>query len=148
MSSLNRRASPGPVLEASASIFFKELVGTRLGAWIAHGEGNFSFSNTHNNGQYQIPLRFSRSNYPANPNGSVENVAAVVSADGRHLAMMPHLERSILPWQWPYYPIHEEIVRNSSNHADNDHNDKNHTITPWMLAFVSARKWVEASSRR
>ena len=37
--------------------------------------------------------------YPYNPNGSPEGIAALCSPDGRHLAMMPHPERCFLKWQ-------------------------------------------------
>ena len=67
--------------------------------------------------------------YPANPNGSDYNVAGLCSADGRHLAMMPHLERAIFPWQMANYP------------ADHQADD----VTPWIEAFVNACKWCEAN---
>ena len=66
--------------------------------------------------------------YPANPNGSQYNVAGICSKDGRHLAIMPHPERAIFPWQCGFYPADRK--------ADE--------ITPWVEAFVNARKWVEA----
>ena len=55
------------------------------------------------------------------------NAAAICSNDGRHLAMMPHLERAIFPWQWAYYP--------EDRPAD--------AVSPWIEAFVNARKWIE-----
>ena len=72
--------------------------------------------------------KFDRSGYPANPNGSSYDVAAIASADGRHLAIMPHPERTIFPWQCGYYPT--DRVRTDD-------------VTPWIEAFVNARKWVE-----
>ena len=57
----------------------------------------------------------------------------LASADGRHLAIMPHLERSIFPWQNGYYP------------EDRNHNDE---VTPWIEAFVNARKWVEEKTNK
>jgi phosphoribosylformylglycinamidine synthase len=80
-----------------------------------------------NEDQYLIPMKYSFNNYPGNPNGSDYNTAAICSSDGRHLAMMPHLERAIYPWQWGFYP------------ADR----RNDQVTPWVEAFVNARKWVE-----
>ncbi len=108
------------------SVMLKSLSGTRLGAWIAHGEGKFSFP--YYSDKYQTPIVYGYDEYPGNPNGSDFNAAAICSNDGRHLAMMPHLERSFLPWQWPYYPAERT--------ADQ--------ITPWIEAFVNARKWIEA----
>ena len=106
------------------SIMFNTLSGMQLGAWVAHGEGKFSLPTDKG---YQVVSRYAHSTYPANPNGSDGNVAAICSEDGRHLAMMPHLERAFLPWQCGYYP--EER--------------KNDEVTPWVEAFVNARKWVE-----
>ena len=107
------------------SVMLKSLSGSRLGAWVAHGEGKFSFPYYHD--KYHIAMKYSYELYPGNPNGSDWNTAAIYSNDGRHLAMMPHLERAFLPWQWPYYP---------ENRKDDD-------VTPWIEAFVNARKWVE-----
>ncbi len=107
------------------SVMLKSLAGSRLGVWIAHGEGKFSFPYAEN--QYSIAGKYSYDAYPANPNGSDFSTAAICSKDGRHLAMMPHLERAIFPWQWAYYP-----------------NDRmNDEVSPWIEAFVNARKWVE-----
>ncbi|MBN1651440.1 MAG: phosphoribosylformylglycinamidine synthase [Bacteroidales bacterium] len=111
------------------SVMLKSLAGSRLGIWIAHGEGKFSFPYDEN--KYNIPSKYSFANYPASPNGSDFNTAAICSNDGRHLAMMPHLERAIFPWQWAHYP--------SDRKADE--------VTPWLEAFVNARKWVEEKTR-
>ena len=108
------------------SVMFRSLSGTKLGIWVAHGEGKFSLPEEEN--QYNIIAKYNHGGYPANPNGSDYNVAGICSADGRHLAMMPHLERAIFPWQCAWYP--------GSRHADE--------VTPWIEAFVNARKWLEA----
>ncbi|HKK82409.1 MAG TPA: phosphoribosylformylglycinamidine synthase subunit PurQ, partial [Prolixibacteraceae bacterium] len=107
------------------SVMLGNMEGQQLGVWVAHGEGKFKLSA--GEGQYNIALKYSRSNYPANPNGSDYETAGICSSDGRHLAMMPHLERAIFPWQWGYYPA----------------NRKSDEVTPWVQAFVNARKWVE-----
>ena len=107
------------------SVMLKSLAGSRLGVWIAHGEGKFSLP--YGESSYQIPAKYSYGGYPANPNGSDFDTAAICSADGRHLAMMPHPERAIFPWQCAHYP------------ADR----KNDDMTPWVEAFVNARRWVE-----
>lgn len=107
------------------SVMLKSLAGSRLGIWVAHGEGKFNFP--YEESRYHIPVRFSYSGYPANPNGSMYDAACIASPNGRHLAMMPHVEDSILPWQWAYYP----------------RNRKGDEITPWIEAFVNARKWIQ-----
>ena len=109
------------------SVMFNSLVGSQLGIWVAHGEGRFLFEGAEED--YNIALKYSGSNYPANPNGSEYNTAGICSNDGRHLAMMPHLERIIFPWQAAHYPSDK----------------KQDEVTPWFEAFVNARKWVEKS---
>ncbi len=106
------------------SVMLKTLTGSRLGVWVAHGEGKFSFP--YYKDKYNMAMRYSYDIYPGNPNGSDWAIAAICSNDGRHLAMMPHLERSFYPWQWPEYAER-----------------KNDEVTPWLEAFVNARKWVE-----
>ncbi|MBQ5574180.1 MAG: phosphoribosylformylglycinamidine synthase, partial [Bacteroidaceae bacterium] len=108
------------------SVMFSTLSGNRLGVWVAHGEGKFSLP--YSEDQYNVIAHYTYPDYPANPNGSDYNVAGVASADGRHVAMMPHPERAIFPWQCGYYPSDR----------------KQDEITPWLEAFVNARKWVEA----
>jgi phosphoribosylformylglycinamidine synthase len=107
------------------SVMLGNMSGMELGIWVAHGEGQFSLP--YSEDRYNIVLRYSKSTYPANPNGSDFNVAGIASADGRHLVMMPHLERVYLPWQCGFYPTEK----------------RNDEVTPWMKAFVNARKWVE-----
>lgn len=107
------------------SVMFGNMAGTKLGIWVAHGEGKFHIPRDTKN--YQIVLRYCYSTYPGNPNGSPLSIAGIVSTDGRHLAMMPHLERAIFPWQCAHYP--------------NDR--KSDEVTPWIIAFVNARKWIE-----
>ena len=110
------------------SVMLKSLAGSRLGIWVAHGEGKFNFPGEESG--YQIPAKFSYHNYPGNPNGSGFDAACIASEDGRHLAIMPHLEDSIFPWQWPHYP------------GDR----KNDEVTPWIEAFVNAFEWVKRKS--
>lgn len=107
------------------SVMFKSLAGLKLGIWVAHGEGKFSFP--YEESRYNIAAKYSYDSFPGNPNGSMYDAACVVSNDGRHLTLMPHLERSIFPWQWGYYP------------ADR----KNDQVTPWIEAFVNAREWIK-----
>jgi phosphoribosylformylglycinamidine synthase len=107
------------------SVMLGSLSGNKLGIWVAHGEGRFSLPQAEEN--YHIVAKYNYAGYPANPNGSDYNVAGICSADGRHLAMMPHLERAIFPWQNAWYPAGR----------------KNDEVTPWIEAFVNARKWIE-----
>ena len=114
----------GVTVENSPSILLSSLQGSKLGIWVAHGEGRFSFPRPLE--EYNIALRYNYNEYPGNPNGSPEGIAGVCSPDGRHLAMMPHPERCLRPWNWAYYP---------------DRNDD--TVTPWIELFINGRKWLE-----
>ena len=67
--------------------------------------------------------------YPMNPNGSPAGIAAVCSLDGRHLAMMPHPERCVLPWQWPWMPQNWKTSM---------------TVSPWLQMFSNAFKWCNS----
>jgi phosphoribosylformylglycinamidine synthase len=106
------------------SVMLKTLAGSRMGIWIAHGEGKFDLP--YSEERYHIPMKYSYDNYPANPNGSPFATAAICSEDGRHLAMMPHLERATYPWNWAHY-------------SDERKNDE---LTPWVEAFVNAKQWI------
>ncbi|MDY3103094.1 MAG: phosphoribosylformylglycinamidine synthase [Prevotella sp.] len=115
----------GLTIPENNSVMLGSLSGSKLGIWVAHGEGKFSLPEGEEN--YHIIAKYSYNSYPGNPNGSDYSVAGICSKDGRHLAMMPHLERSIFPWQNAYYPY--------KRHMD--------AVTPWIEAFVNAREWVE-----
>ncbi|MEQ9660250.1 phosphoribosylformylglycinamidine synthase, partial [Fulvivirga sp.] len=107
------------------SVMFETLSESRLGVWLAHGEGKFVLPGDES--QYNIIAKYSYEQYPGNPNGSEQAAAAVCSSDGRHLAIMPHLERSLYPYNWANYP-------------DTRHSDE---VSPWIEPFVNARKWIE-----
>ena len=107
------------------SVMFGSLSGSKLGIWVAHGEGKFHLPKAES--AYNVIAKYNYAGYPANPNGSDYNVAGICSADGRHLAMMPHLERAIFPWQNAWYPARH----------------RNDEVTPWLEAFVNARRWIE-----
>ena len=119
----------GLTIPMNRSVMFGSLSGNKLGIWVAHGEGKFSLPYPED--KYNVIAKYSYDEYPGNPNGSDYSVAGICSADGRHLAMMPHLERAIFPWQNAWYP--------ADRRADE--------VTPWMEAFVNARKWVEARKK-
>ena len=110
---------------ANNSVMLDSLEGSELGIWIAHGEGKFELAQPVED--YNVVLSYSHSEYPGNPNGSDANIAGLASDDGRHLAMMPHLERAFYPWQCANYP---------TNKLADD-------CTPWLEAFVNAKNWVE-----
>ncbi len=112
------------------SVMFGSLSGTSLGLWVAHGEGRFSLGGKEES--HNIVARYAYDAYPANPNGSDFATAAICSQDGRHLAMMPHLERAIFPWQCAWYPRERQSDE----------------VTPWIEAFTNARLWVEARKAR
>ncbi len=103
------------------AVMLKTMVGQQLGIWIAHGEGKFSLSADDSK---NLAMKYSYEAYPANPNGSDFAAAGICSPDGRHLAMMPHLERAVFPWQWAHYP------------------NRNDEVSPWIEAFVNARNWI------
>jgi len=109
------------ILESN-SIMLKNLSGNTLGIWLAHGEGKFNLKNS----DVDVAAKFHYNEYPGNPNGSEKSAAAISSKNGRHLAIMPHLERSIFPWNWGHY--------------DQSRNDE---ISPWILPFENAREWLE-----
>ncbi len=106
------------------SVMLSSLAGTTLGVWISHGEGKFHLPLSED--RYNIVGRYGYDAYPSNPNGSDYNTAMLCSPDGRHLATMPHIERSTFPWNWAYYP-----------------KGRQDEVSPWHEAFVNARKWLE-----
>ena len=105
------------------SVMLSNLEGSTLGVWISHGEGKFDLPLSEEH--YQIVAKYAYEGYPSNPNGSTYNTAMMVSPDGRHLATMPHIERSMFPWNWAHYP-----------------NGRQDEISPWIQAFVNARDWL------
>jgi len=115
----------GLTIPRNESVMLGSLSGSQLGVWVAHGEGKFSLPEPIEN--YNVVAKYSYDTYPGNPNGSDYSVAGICSADGRHLAMMPHPERAIYPWQCGWYPLDRS----------------NDEVTPWLEAFVNARRWIE-----
>ena len=110
------------------SVMLSSLAGSTLGVWISHGEGKFVLPEDES--EYNIIGQYGYGTYPTNPNGSDYNAAMIASADGRHLVTMPHIERSIFPWNWAHYP-----------------EDRSDAISPWIEAFVNARKWIVKQRR-
>ena len=119
----------GVTIPANNSVMLGSMSGSKLGIWVAHGEGRFNLPESMD--KYNVVAKYSYSAYPGNPNGSKASVAGIASADGRHLAMMPHLERAIFPWQCGFYPATR----------------RNDEVTPWIDAFVNARRWIEEKTK-
>ena len=111
-------------IQKNNSVMFKTLSGSKLGIWSAHGEGKFVFPYSEN--KYNIIGKYGYEDYPANPNGSNYNTAILGNEDGRHIAMMPHLERSTFQWNWPFYP-----------------KERKDQVSPWLTAFENAKIWLE-----
>ena len=112
-------------IQKNNSVMLSSLEGATLGVWISHGEGKFNLPMAEEN--YNIVAKYGYEGYPANPNGSDYNTAMLCDTTGRHLVMMPHIERSTFPWNWANYPEREQKDE----------------VSPWLEAFVNARKWVE-----
>jgi phosphoribosylformylglycinamidine synthase len=122
----------------SPSIMLKGMEGSTLGIWVAHGEGRAFFPDRDIlktvESRALAPVRYVddrgkvTTTYPFNPNGSVGGIAALCSPDGRHLAIMPHPERTFLKWQWAWMPEEWEKTLKAS---------------PWFKLFRNAREWCD-----
>ncbi|KAL5281875.1 PFAS family protein [Megaselia abdita] len=122
------------IIPKSNSILLKKMQGSILGCWSAHGEGQFLFKTKNILDKIKsnkcVALQYVDDNqkptemYPMNPNGSVEGIAGLCSLDGRHLALMPHPERTTLMYQWPYTPP-----------------EFNPKTSPWQAMFDEAYNW-------
>jgi phosphoribosylformylglycinamidine synthase len=111
-------------IQENKSVMLSTLAGSTLGVWVSHGEGKFNLPMGEEN--YNIVGKYGYDSYPANPNGSDFNTAMLCDKTGRHLVMMPHIERSTFQWNWAHYP-----------------KDRNDEVSPWHEAFVNARKWID-----
>jgi phosphoribosylformylglycinamidine synthase len=111
-------------VQENNSVMLSTLSGSTLGVWVSHGEGKFQLPLAEEN--YNIVGKYGYEGYPANPNGSDYNTAMMCDTTGRHLVMMPHIERSAFQWNWANYP-----------------KDRNDEVSPWHEAFVNARLWIE-----
>jgi len=111
-------------IQENNSVMLSSLAGSKLGIWAAHGEGKFSFP--YEEEKYNIVGKYGYEGYPANPNGSHYNTAMLTDDSGRHLVIMPHLERSTFQWNWANYPA-----------------GRKDEVSPWLEGFVNARKWLE-----
>ena len=111
-------------IQKNNSVMLSSLEGSTLGVWISHGEGKFDLPLDEK--QYNIVAKYGYEGYPHNPNGSDFNTAMMCDTTGRHLVTMPHIERSTFQWNWANYP---------QNRKDE--------VSPWLEAFVNARKWIK-----
>jgi len=112
------------VVQENNSVMLSSLAGSTIGVWVSHGEGKFQLP--YEESKYQIVSKYGYEQYPASPNGSDYNTAMMCDDSGRHLVMMPHIERSLFQWHWANYPA-----------------GRKDEVSPWMEAFVNARKWLE-----
>jgi len=127
-------------IEESQSIMLRDMEGLIFGINVAHGEGKLHFPNQDMIDDLKVkkllPIVFvddagwATEDYPFNPNGSPEGLAGMCSEDGRHLAMMPHPERTFLSWQCHYLP--EDMKR---EFQANGH------VSPWLKMFQNAYEW-------
>jgi phosphoribosylformylglycinamidine synthase len=121
-------------IEASPSIFFRGMSGSRLPIANAHGEGRAELDPAQLAALERDGLVVARyvdgrgqvaTTYPANPNGSPGGVAALTTPDGRITVMMPHPERVFRNVNLSWRP--REWTSDAS---------------PWLQMFRNARDWV------
>ena len=112
----------------SPSLFLSNMGGSRLPVVVSHGEGRAVFpSGLQPAGvvmRYVDNAGAVATRYPANPNGSVDGIAGVTTADGRFTIMMPHPERIFRSQQMSWHP---------EGWGED---------TPWLTMFDNARKWL------
>ncbi|TVU45393.1 hypothetical protein EJB05_04880 [Eragrostis curvula] len=124
-------------IKNSPAIMFKGMEGSTLGIWSAHAKGRAFFpdesvlANVVKSNLAPVLYCDDTNNiteiYPFNPSGSPLGIAALCSPDGRHLAMMPHPERSFMMWQYPWYPKEWQVKKSDPS--------------PWLRMFQNAREW-------
>ncbi|GBF90353.1 hypothetical protein Rsub_02459 [Raphidocelis subcapitata] len=129
------------IAEDTPSLWLAGMGGASVGVWCAHGEGQALFPDPAVEKAVVAaglaPIRYvdnsgaPTESYPFNPNGSPHGIAALCSADGRHLAMMPHPERCFLAWQLPHVPA--EVGLDPYGPA------------PWLRLFQNANEWARGN---
>ncbi|TET25073.1 MAG: phosphoribosylformylglycinamidine synthase I [Candidatus Cloacimonadota bacterium] len=99
---------------SNKSVFINDTDGL-LYMPIAHAEGKFIVKNQkvlnklfkNNQVIFQYTDRNDRlAGYPANPNGSLKNIAGICDPTGRVLGMMPHPERAVVRTHYPNWRRH------------------------------------------
>ncbi len=121
----------------SPSLMLKGMENLVFGIHVDHGEGLLNFPDKEIEekvvAENLAPLCYvddsgeATEAYPFNPNGSPGGLAGLCSADGRHLAMMPHPERVFLAWQAHYLPKEMKDLQ----------------VSPWMQMFRNAYEWCQ-----
>ncbi len=129
-------------IQHSPAIMLRGMEGSRVGIWVAHGEGRLHCPDIGILEKAQdkglAPVIYVDDDgrptevYPFNPNGSPQGIAGFCSEDGRYFALMPHPERSFLKWQWPWMPESWKTGVKAS---------------PWLRLFQNAREWCESTAR-
>jgi phosphoribosylformylglycinamidine synthase len=112
------------------NILLKGMNNLSFGMWLAHAEGRFQIGND-KYAKYSCMKYVDFENepttrYPLNPNGSDYSSAAISSPCGRHLAIMPHPERSFVKHHIPWSNLTLE-----GNYS------------PWFQMFRNAYYWCE-----
>lgn len=118
-------------VESNPCIFTKGLQGMEISLPIAHGEGRFfatesTLLNIEKNNL--VVLRYTKngetsSEYPFNPNGSLNSIAGICDTTGQILGLMPHPERFVDKTHYPFWrkqllqPIGLEIFANGVAYA-------------------------------
>ncbi len=116
-------------IQPSASIFFTDMVGSRLPVVSSHGEGRFAWQGSAEDAA-EISVRYIEADgspallHPANPNGSAHGTTGLTSADGRVTIMMPHPERSLQSSSFSWAPEHWGAE------------------SPWQKMFQNAYQWT------
>jgi phosphoribosylformylglycinamidine synthase len=140
----SRFVTVGIEQSAASSVWLRGMEGSKLGVWVAHGEGRCHFPDPavyeRVKRDHLVPMRYlddsgkQTQKYPFNPNGSPDGIVGLCSKDGRHLAIMPHPERvTIWPWQWPYAP--QAWMEGPSRLK----------ASPWLRMFQNVRAWCGAT---
>lgn len=129
------RWSTVKVLKSNA-VMLRGMEDLVFGIHVAHGEGRLLFPDRESHKQvveeglaalvYVDDNNMATEQYPFNPNGSPQGITGLCSRDGRHLAMMPHPERSFLKWQAHWLPAGMK---------------KELSASPWLRMFQNAYKW-------
>jgi phosphoribosylformylglycinamidine synthase len=125
----------------SRAIMLKGMEDLVFGIHVAHGEGRLHFpdqgmfARVREEGlaalAYVDDGNQPTEKYPFNPSGSPHGLTGLCSPDGRHLAMMPHPERTFLTWQAPWLP--EDMKKGLA-------------ASPWLRMFQNAHQWCRENT--
>ncbi|MGQ0654287.1 MAG: phosphoribosylformylglycinamidine synthase, partial [Betaproteobacteria bacterium] len=118
-------------IEASPSILFQGMEGSRIPIATAHGEGRAFFASERQKAGALVCMRYADNRgqpserYPCNPSGTPQGITGLTTPDGRFTIVMPHPERVFRSVQMSWTPpgLGED--------------------SPWMRMFRNARRWVD-----